>query len=122
MTTQEVADKLVGYCREGKYVEAYALYADDAVSVEMSGMPNQVTEGKDNILNAYKEWEATIEEMHGGTVGDPVVAGNHFMVPMSMDATFKESGRWAMEELCVYQVENGQIKKVSYFYEVPDAW
>ena len=41
MTTQEVADKLVGLCREGKYEEAYGLYAKDAVSVEMPGVPNE---------------------------------------------------------------------------------
>lgn len=120
MSTQEVADKLVKFCREENYEEAYDLYADDAVSVEMSGMPgDEITTGKENIVNAYKEWAETIEEMHGGTVGDPVVAANHFMVPMSMDATFKGQGRWSMEELCVYQVENGKIKKAQYFYEVP---
>lgn len=121
MTTQEVADKLVSLCREGRYDDAYDLYADDAESVEMSGMPGDiVTKGKKNIFNAYKEWEATIEEMHGGSVGDPIVAANHFVVPMSMDATFKGQGRWAMDELCMYQVENGKIKRAQYFYEVPE--
>ncbi|MBS9461381.1 nuclear transport factor 2 family protein [Flagellimonas sp. 389] len=119
MTTQEVADKLVGFCREGKYDEAYGLYAKDALSVEMPGMPNEITTGRENIINQYREWAAGIEEMHGGTVGDPVVAGNHFVVPMSMDATFKETGRMQMDELCMYQVENGEIKKASYHYEVP---
>lgn len=121
MTTQEIANKLVSLCREGKYEEAYDLYADDCESIEMEGMPGEkITNGKENILNAYREWEATIEETHGGTVDDPIVAANHFVVPMSMDATFKGSGRWAFEELCVYQVENGKIKKAQYFYEVPE--
>lgn len=120
MSTQEVADKLVSLCREGKYDEAYDLYADNATSVEMAGMPgDEITTGKENIINAYNEWAETIEEMHGGSVGDPIVAANHFVVPMSMDATFKEQGRWAMEELCMYQVEDGKIQKVQYFYEVP---
>lgn len=121
MSTQEVADKLVSLCREGKYVEAYDLYADDAVSIEMAGMPgDEVTMGKENIVNAYNEWAESIEEMHDGSVGDPIVAANHFVVPMSMDATFKEQGRWAMEELCMYQVEGGKIQKAQYFYEVPN--
>lgn len=108
MTTQEVADQLVAYCREGDYEAAYDLYADDAVSIEMPGMPT--IKGKE-----------TIEEMHGGSVGDPVVAANHFVVPMSVDATFKEKGRIQMDELCLYQVENGKIKKASFHYEVPPA-
>ena len=119
MKTQEVADKLVSFCREGQYDEAYGLYAEDAVSMEMPGMPNEVTKGRENIIKQNLEWATGIEEMHGGTVGDPVVAGNHFVVPMSMDATFKETGRMQMDELCMYQVENGEIKKVSYHYEVP---
>ncbi len=120
MTTQEVADKLTAYCKEENYQAAYGLYADDAVSIEMDGMPGEkVTKGKENIWNAYLQWAEGIEEVHGGSVGEPVVAANHFVLPMSMDATFKEGGRWAFEELCVYQVENGKIKQAQYFYEVP---
>ncbi len=120
MTTQEVADKLVTLCREEKYKEAYDLYADDAESIEMDGVPgDKVTKGKENIWNAYLQWAEGIVEVHGGSVGDPIVAANHFVVPMSMDATFKEGGRWAFDELCMYQVEDGRIKRAQYFYEVP---
>ena len=120
MTTQEVADKLVTLCREEKYKDAYDLYADDAESIEMDGVPgDKVTKGKENIWNAYLQWAEGIVEIHGGSVGDPIVAANHFVVPMSMDATFKEGGRWAFDELCMYQVEDGKIKRAQYFYEVP---
>ena len=120
MTTQEVADKLVTLCREEKYKDAYDLYADDAESIEMDGAPgDKVTKGKENIWNAYLQWAEGIVEVHGGSVGDPIVAANHFVVPMSMDATFKEGGRWAFDELCMYQVEDGKIKRAQYFYEVP---
>lgn len=120
MTTQEVADKLVTLCREEKYKEAYDLYADDAESIEMDGVPGEkITKGKANIWNAYLQWAEGIEEIHGGSVGEPIVAANHFVVPMSMDATFKEGGRWAFDELCMYQVEDGKITRAQYFYEVP---
>lgn len=117
MTTQEVANKLVSLCREGKYPEAYGLYADDAVSIEMSGVPNERTEGIANILKGFEQWASSIVESHGGTVGDPIVAANHFVVPMTSDVTFKEIGRCKMEELCVYEVENGKIKKAQFFYD-----
>jgi len=121
MTTQEVAEKLVTLCREEKYKEAYDLYADDAEGIEMDGMAGEkLTEGKENIWNGYLQWAEGIEEIHGGSVGDPVVAANHFVVPMSMDTTFKGQGRWAFDELCMYQVENGKIKKAQYFNEVPE--
>ena len=117
MTTQEVANQLVTYCKEGKYPEAYGLYAQDAVSVEMPGVPNEVTHGLENILKGFENWASTIEETHGGSVGEPVVAGNHFTVPMRSDVTFKGMGRCVMEELCVYEVEDGKIKKASFFYD-----
>lgn len=117
MTTQEVADKLVNLCREGNYAEAYGLYADDAVSLEMPGVPNERTEGLNNILKGFEQWANNIEESHGGTVGDPVIMGNHFVVPMTSDVTFKEGGRVNMEELCMYQVENGKIKQASFHYD-----
>ncbi|AWX44568.1 hypothetical protein HME9304_01571 [Flagellimonas maritima] len=117
MTTQEVADKLVSLCREGKYNEAYGLYAKDAVSLEMPGVPNEKTEGLDNILKGFEQWANNIQEAHGGTVGEPVVMGNHFVVPMTSDVTFKQGGRVNMEELSMYQVENGKIKKAQFFYD-----
>ncbi|WP_350289615.1 nuclear transport factor 2 family protein [uncultured Croceitalea sp.] len=121
MTTKEVANKFVNLCKEGKYDQAYGMYADNAVSEEMPGVPNNVTKGKANILNDFQQWSESIEEMHGGSVGEPMVAGNHFVVPMSMDATFKDDrGRQKMDELCVYQVENGQITRATYHYELPD--
>jgi hypothetical protein len=121
MTTEEVAQKLVRLCKEGKYPEAYDLYADDAVSVEMDGWAagEQITKGKANILEGFNQWQSNIQEMHGGSVGDAVVAGNHFVVPMTSDVTFKQGGRVQMDELCVYEVANGQIKKAQFFYELP---
>lgn len=116
MTTQEVADKLVGLCREGKYEKAYGLYAADAVSLEMPGVPNERTEGLDNILQGFAQWASMIAESHGGTVGDAVVADNHFVVPMTSDVTFKDGRRVNMQELSVYQVEGGKIKQAQFFY------
>ena len=64
------------------------MYAKDAVSEEMPGVLNQVTKGKENIIKEYQNWTESLEEMHGGSVGEPMVAGNHLVVPMSMDETF----------------------------------
>ncbi|MFC4221677.1 SnoaL-like domain-containing protein [Flagellimonas marina] len=117
MTTQDVADKLVALCRDGKYQEAYGLYAQDAVSLEMPGMPNAVTEGLENILQGFQQWMESIQETHGGTIGDPVVAGNHFAVAMTSDVTFRDGNRMNMEEVALYQVQDGKIKKASFHYD-----
>ena len=50
-TTQEIADRLVQLCREGKYEEAQnELFSDDAESIEPPGAPGlQSVKGIDQI-------------------------------------------------------------------------
>jgi hypothetical protein len=57
MTTEEVAQKLMRLCKEGRYPETYDLYADDAVSMEMDGWVGneQITKGKSNILEGFNQ-------------------------------------------------------------------
>ena len=52
MSVQEVADKLVDLCREGKHNDAInELYDDNAVNIEPQGSPAQTIEGKEAILS-----------------------------------------------------------------------
>ncbi len=119
MSAQEVASRLVEMCRQGQNMEALAeLYAEDCVSREMAGMPNELTEGLAAIKKKSEQWYATVEEFHGGQVSDPVVAGNYFTCKMSFDITFKEQGRSQMEELCVYEVTDGKISSEQFFYSM----
>ena len=46
------------------------------------------------------------------------MAGNYFTVSMVLDATFKGRGRVNMEELCVYEVDDGKIITEQFFYSV----
>ena len=123
MNTEQVAKRLVELCREGKGQQLQdELYSNDAVSVEMEGMqaPGMptVAKGMDAIREKGRQFNAGIEERHGGTVGDPIVMGNWFAVTMTMDATMKGRGRVNMEEICVYQVKDGKIVREQFFYDV----
>ncbi len=121
MNTQDIANRLVELCRAGNFDQVYdELFADDAENIEMPAMadgPLGNAKGLDAIRRKGKVWEEGIEEMHGGSVGDPVVAGNWFAVPMTMDVTFKGQGRIAMEELCLYRVRDGKIVSEQFFYD-----
>ncbi len=117
MTTQEVADKLVALCREGKNMEAVnTLYSDDIVSIEPDGAPVKEVRGKEGVLGKTQQFFEMIEEMHGGHTSDPVVAGNHFSCSMSMDITMKGVGRVNMDEICVYEVKDGKIVREEFFF------
>lgn len=117
MTTQEVANKYVAYMQTGKFQEAYdELYAPNAISIEPDGTPTPRSEGMEAIHAKAAMWESMVEEAHGGGCSEPLVAGNHFTVTMWNDSTMKGRGRHKMEEVCVYEVQDGKIVKEQFFY------
>jgi ketosteroid isomerase-like protein len=122
MNTQQVAARLVELCRQGKYEQAQEeLYADDAVSIEMPGLPPGAlgnAGGMEAIREKSRKWAENIVEIHGGSVSDPVVARDWFSVAMGIDATYKDMGRMPMEEICVYRVRDGKIVHEQFFYPV----
>ena len=120
MDTQQVAQRLVELCREGKYEQAQEeLYAPDAVSIEGDGRKaDAIAVGMEAIGKKSREWAASIVEIHGGSVGDPIIAEGWFSVVMGIDATYKEMGRMAMKEICVYGVRDGKIVHEQFFYDM----
>lgn len=120
MTTQEIADQLVAFCSQGQYNEAQdQLYSDNAVSVEPEGSQWGKAEGKEAIKAKGEQWASMVEEVHGVTVSDPLVAANFFSIRMSNDVSFKGMGRMTMEEICVYEVQDGKIVKEQFFFPNP---
>jgi hypothetical protein len=120
MNTEQVAKRLVELCRQGKYEDAQnELYSKDAVSIEMEGSQGLGNaKGIEAIREKGKKFNEGVEAMHGGSVGDPIVAGDWFAVVMTMDATMKGRGRVNMQEICVYQVRDGKIVREQFFYDV----
>src|SRR5471030_2018961 len=120
MNTQEIANRLVQLCREGKNVQAInELYHNDVVSKEPVGSPMELAEGKANVLAKTTGWYETVEELHSAVISDPIVSGDFFSCTMDMDVTYKGQGRMAMHEICVYGVKDGKIISDSFFYNMP---
>ena len=93
------------------------LFSEDAESVEPAHSPGlQTVKGLDNIRKKGEMFNSMVEEMHGGYVGEPIVAGNFIAVAMGMDVTMKGAGRSKMDEICVYQVKDGKIIREEFFY------
>jgi ketosteroid isomerase-like protein len=122
MNTQQVANRLIELCRRGEFTKAQdELYAEDAVSVEPEGAPGGAlgtARGLAAIREKGKAFEQTYETIHGITASDALVAGEYFSIVMGLDATWKQGGRYAMEEICVYRVRNGKIVLEQFFYPV----
>ncbi len=120
MTTQEIANQLVNFCRQGQFNEAQeALYSENAVSVEPEGSQWGKAEGMEAIKAKGEQWANMVDEVHGVSVSDPIVAGNFFSCGMSNDVTFKGMGRMTMEEICVYEVQDGKIVREQFFFPLP---
>lgn len=122
MSTETVAKRLVAMCRHGQFEEAqHELYAKDAVSIEPEAMANGPlgnVKGLDAILEKGKRFQASVEQMHGIEVSEPLVAGNWFTVTMTLDVTMKEHGRTTMSEVCVYHVKDDKIDSEQFFYDM----
>ena len=112
MTTKEIAERLVAYCRKAQWAAAQTeLYAEEAVSIEPEASPAfaKETRGRAAIIEKGHTFDAMVETMHGITVSEPVVAPGSFACTMSLDVTMKGQGRMQMSELCVYAVKDGKI-------------
>jgi hypothetical protein len=91
MTTQDVANRMSELFKEYKWNQVLEeLFSEDAVSIEPEHSPGMKTvKGIDAIKKKGEEFEASVEEMHGGWVSDLVVGGRYISCAMGMDVTMK---------------------------------
>jgi len=119
MTTQEIANRLVSLCREGKFQECIEeLYSPDIISIEPEGGPWETkVQGFEALAKKGKEWEDMVAEFHSSEISDPIVAENFFSIFMKSRITMKGTNTpMDMDEICVYRVENGKVVTEQFFY------
>ena len=114
MNTEEVATKLVKFCRKGEWMKAIdELYGKDIVSVEPRAMENMPAEmrGIDQVRGKTEWWEKNME-VHSAKVGGPFVARDTFVVWFDVDVTDKASKkRTQMSEVGIYTVKDGKVSR-----------
>ncbi len=120
MRTQEVAARFNDLAQTGECDKIQGEpSADNAVSIEPDH-PAAMGMGNAECIEAIRKkgeaFGAMVEEMHGGYSTEPVIAGNHFSLAMGMDCTMKGAGRMKLDEICVYEVEDGKIVKEQFFF------
>lgn len=120
MTTKDIADRFYQLAQQRNWKQIQdEMYSDDAESIEpahAAGQGMQNAKGREALQKKMEMFQAMVEDYHGGQTGKPIIAGNYFSVPMSMDVTMKGAGRMNMEEIAVYQVRDGKIVKEQFFY------
>src|SRR5678810_955013 len=93
MTTKDVANRLYELFKENKWMEAQQeLFSDDAESIEPKDSPGMKSvKGIDAIRKKGEDFNNMVEEVHGGWVSEPIVAGKYIAVAMGMDCTYTVS-------------------------------
>jgi ketosteroid isomerase-like protein len=119
MTTQEIAQRYVTLCQQGKFDACLEeLYAKNAVSVEAATPPgtDKTAKGLDAIRAKGKDWQQN-HVVHSAEVTGPFPNENRFAVRFIFDVTDKPSGkRSTMDEVGLFTIENGKITKEEFFY------
>ena len=119
MTTQEIGNRYVALCQEGKAELCLdELYDSDAVSVEAVPLPGgeRTAKGLAAIRAKGKGWMDS-HIIHRAEVTGPFPNENRFAVRFSYDLTDKPSGKRAtMDEVGLFTIENGKITREEFFY------
>ena len=120
MTTEMVANKLVEFCRRAKNTEAIEqLYAGNIRSLEPKGSQAELTLGKVPVLVKDQQWRSMVQQINSVYISDPVITGNYFSCGMDIEVVLKETGRRiTLNEICVYEVQNGKIVFEQFFYAI----
>lgn len=118
MTTQEVANRLVELCREGKFEQVFQeLYSPEIVSIEPEGAPWGTQQGFEALAKKGQEWNEMVTEFHSSEISDPLVAENFFTITMKSKVTMKGMDHPIdMDEVCVYRVVDGKVVTEQFFY------
>lgn len=112
MTTQEIAQRLIAYCKKGQWEAAQRdLYAQHAVSKEPYATPDfsQVTTGLDAIIEKGKKFDAAVEKIFSIEISEPLITESAIAFKLTMNMIMKGKERMKLPEICVYQVKDGKI-------------
>jgi len=118
MTTQEVAVRFNELAKQEKWFEIQdELFADHVKSIEPAHAAHlKNTEGKGPVRKKGEDWVKRIKEVHRLYTTQAVVGGHHFAVGREVDITVDGLGRIQMNEVMMYEVQDGKIVSEQFFY------
>jgi hypothetical protein len=113
MTTEEIAQRLIGLCEKGKFLEAQKeLYDENIESIETDGTK---TISAIKMHEKEQKFLSNVIKFHNIEFSEPLIAGNYFSVVLKMKVELKNVGLRKMEEICVYKVKNDKIVFEQFF-------
>lgn len=118
VTTQEVAARFNELAQQEKWFEIQdELFADNVKSIDPPNSPYfKNAEGKVNVRKKGEDFVKKIDAVHRAYTTEPVVGGNHFAVGRETDITVKGFGRIQINQIMLYEVQDGKIISEQFFY------
>ncbi len=118
LTTVEVAKRFHELAQQEKWFDIQVeFFADHVKSIDPSGSPFfGYAEGLDAVRKKGEEFLKRVTAIHRVSTTAPIVAGNRFAVGREMDITVEGHGRIQLNEIMLYQVENGKIVVEEFVY------
>lgn len=117
MKVQEIAQQYYQWAQQGDWTKIQdELYSQEVESIEAASSQMPPVKGLEAIKQKGVQWGSNIKEVHSGYCKEPVVAGNHFTVAMGTEYTDVNDQRQSLDEICVFEVQNGKIVKEQFFY------
>lgn len=113
MDTQAVAARLIELCSRNLFLQAQEeLYHNNIISIDPDGSR---TEGRVQMHAKERRFLGQLAAIHSTRFSPPRFAGTYFSTVLAMEIEFKAAGRFALEEICVYQVAGGKIVFEQFF-------
>jgi ketosteroid isomerase-like protein len=93
------------------------LFAENVTSTDPPHSPYfKYAEGKADVRRKGEAFVSQIEAAHGTYTTEPIIGGNHFAVGRGVDLTVKGFGRVKIDQIMLYEVEDGKIISEQFFY------
>jgi hypothetical protein len=118
LTTSEIASRFMELAREERWFAIQdELFDEEVRSIEPEDSPWLATvAGRAAVRKKGEEWVGKIEAVNWVETGEPMVAGNHFVIRRLTDVEIRGIGRVVVDQLMVYEVKAGRIISERFFY------
>jgi len=118
MTTGEVAARFNELAQQEKWFEIQdEFFADNVRSIDPPHSPYfGYAEGKAAVRKKGEDFVKRIEAVHSAYTTEPIVSGNHFAVGREIDITVQGFGRIQINQVMLYEVNDGQVVSEQFFY------
>ncbi|HAA12136.1 MAG TPA: hypothetical protein DCE41_10730 [Cytophagales bacterium] len=117
MSLDTISKRLVALLKKKEFLIAQQeLFAPSVISLEPDFHPNPQTAGLTSVLQKEKEFLGAIMHWEAFDVSDPVLSKFHFCIRMYSKIVMQNDQRVEVDELIMYEVQNGKIVKEQFFY------